>query len=291
MLKMADTAMYRAKAAGRNTYRFFDATMLKDAADRLRIRNGLRLALERGEFVLYYQPQIDLVTKRVIGVEALIRWQHPELGMVAPFRFITVAEECGLIVPMGAWVLQEACRQLVAWQKQGLDAFVVAVNLSAVQFLRGDLEKTISDTLAESGLRPDCLELELTESILIQDTDTILGTVNRLGAIGVKMSIDDFGTGYSSLSYLKRFSVDKLKIDQSFVRALASAPEDDAIVRAIIQMAGSLGLKTIAEGVETAEVSDLLQGLGCDEVQGYHYAKPMPADQILPFIQAFHSPN
>lgn len=291
LLKMADTAMYRAKAAGRNTYRFFDATMLKDAADRLRIRNGLRLALERGEFVLHYQPQIDLVTKQVIGVEALIRWQHPELGMVTPFRFITVAEECGLIVPMGAWVLQEACRQLVAWQKQGLGAFVVAVNLSAVQFLRGDLEKTISDTLAQSGLRPDCLELELTESILIQDTDTMLGTVNRLGALGVKMSIDDFGTGYSSLSYLKRFSVDKLKIDQSFVRALADAPEDDAIVRAIIQMAGSLGLKTIAEGVETAQVSDLLQGLGCDEVQGYYYAKPMPADQILPFIHACHSPN
>jgi len=289
LLKKADTAMYRAKAAGRNTYRFFDVSMLKDADDRLRIRNGLRLALERQEFRLHYQPQVDLASGRIIGFEALIRWQHPELGMVPPCRFITVAEECGLIVPMGAWVLQEACRQLVAWQEQGHRAFVVAVNLSAVQFLRGDLEKTISDTLAQSGLHPDCLELELTESILIQDTDTILGTVNRLGALGVKMSIDDFGTGYSSLSYLKRFSVDKLKIDQSFVRALADAPEDDAIVRAIIQMAGSLGLKTIAEGVETAQVSDLLQGLGCDEVQGYHYARPMPADQILPFIQVFHS--
>jgi len=287
LLKKADTAMYRAKAAGRNTYRFFDVSMLKDAADRLRIRNGLRLALERQEFRLHYQPQVDLASGRIIGFEALIRWQHPELGMVPPFRFITVAEECGLIVPIGEWVMQEACRQMVAWQAAGLGPLVVAVNLSAVQFFRGDLEKTVSDALQRSGLPPACLELELTESILIQDTDTMLGMVERLDALGVQMSIDDFGTGYSSLSYLKRFAVDKLKIDQSFVRALADAPEDDAIVRAIIQMADSLGLRTIAEGVETGEVSRLLARLGCHEVQGYFYAKPLAAEDVPAFVLSF----
>lgn len=287
LMKKADTAMYRAKAAGRNTFRFFDPVMLKDADERLRIRNGLRQALDKGEFLLHYQPQVDLASHRVIGVEALIRWQHPQLGMVPPLRFIDVAEECGLIVPMGEWVLREACRQMAVWQRAGLGQdMVVAVNLSAMQFLRGDLEKTITAALADAGLKPGCLELELTESILIQDTENMLAVVQRLTDLGVKMSIDDFGTGYSSLSYLKRFSVDKLKIDQSFVRALAAAPEDDAIVRAIIQMARSLGLRTIAEGVESADIGALLHTLGCEEAQGYHYAKPMPAGQAEKHLRA-----
>ena len=234
--------------------------------------------------MLHYQPQIDLRTQEVIGAEALIRWQHPELGLLAPGRFIGIAEDTGLIVPIGEWVIRMACHQAAAWQRAGLPPLVVAVNLSAVQFMRGDLVGTVASALATSALPSRCLELELTESILIQDAENILGTVQRLNAIGVQMSIDDFGTGYSSLSYLKRFAVDKLKVDQSFVRDLCSDPDDAAIVRAIIQLARSLGLKTIAEGVETAEILALLQELGCDEAQGYYFAKPLPADNFSAFL-------
>jgi EAL domain-containing protein (putative c-di-GMP-specific phosphodiesterase class I) len=273
--------MYRAKAAGRNTYRFFDQEMNKDSFERLKVRSGLRQAIERNEFVLHYQPQVDLTTNRIFGAEALLRWQSPEMGLMAPGRFISVAEESGLIVPIGAWVIKEACRQVAAWRKTGLPELTVAVNLSALQFLQGDLEKTVKDALEASGLEPHCLELELTESILIQDTEAILATVKRLAALGVQLSIDDFGTGYSSMSYLKRFSVDKLKIDQSFVRDLATDPDDAAIVRAIIQMAQSMGLKTIAEGVETEEILQLLRGLHCDEAQGYHFARPLPAADFV----------
>jgi diguanylate cyclase (GGDEF)-like protein len=281
LLQKADTAMYRAKAAGRNTYRFFDQEMNKDSFERLKVRSGLRQAIERNEFVLHYQPQVDLTTNRIFGAEALLRWQSPEMGLMAPGRFISVAEESGLIVPIGAWVIKEACRQVAAWRKTGLPELTVAVNLSALQFLQGDLEKTVKDALEASGLEPHCLELELTESILIQDTEAILATVKRLAALGVQLSIDDFGTGYSSMSYLKRFSVDKLKIDQSFVRDLATDPDDAAIVRAIIQMAQSMGLKTIAEGVETEEILQLLRGLHCDEAQGYHFARPLPAADFV----------
>jgi EAL domain-containing protein (putative c-di-GMP-specific phosphodiesterase class I) len=258
--------------------------MDKDVGERLRLSNDLRLALARNEFVLHYQPQIDLRTQQVIGAEALIRWQHPELGLLAPGRFIGIAEDTGLIVPIGEWVIRMACHQAAAWQRAGLPPLVVAVNLSAVQFMRGDLVGTVASALATSALPSRCLELELTESILIQDAENILGTVQRLNAIGVQMSIDDFGTGYSSLSYLKRFAVDKLKVDQSFVRDLCSDPDDAAIVRAIIQLARSLGLKTIAEGVETAEILALLQELGCDEAQGYYFAKPLPADNFGAFL-------
>jgi EAL domain-containing protein (putative c-di-GMP-specific phosphodiesterase class I) len=281
LLQKTDTAMYRAKAAGRNTYRFFDQEMNKDSFERLKVRNGLRQAIERNEFVLYYQPQIDLNTNRIFGAEALVRWQSPEMGLMAPGRFISVAEESGLIVPIGAWVIKEACRQVAAWRKTGLPELTVAVNLSALQFLQGDLEKTVKEALDASGLEPRCLELELTESILIQDTEAILATVKRLAALGVQLSIDDFGTGYSSMSYLKRFSVDKLKIDQSFVRDLATDPDDAAIVRAIIQMAQGMGLKTIAEGVETEEILQLLRGLHCDEAQGYYFARPMAAADFV----------
>lgn len=284
LLKQSDTAMYQAKESGRNTYRFHTDQMNIDAIEHLRMRNGLRRALEQDEFVLHYQPQISLANGAIIGVEALIRWHHPELGMVPPGRFISIAEDSGLIVPMSDWVLLEACRQAVTWRKSGLPELQVAVNLSAVQFKRGDVEKSVTYALAESGLDPALLELELTESILIKDTEKVLNTVRRLKALGVKLSIDDFGTGYSSLSYLKQFNVDKLKIDQSFVRDMADDPNDAAIVNAIIQMAKSLNLATIAEGVENERQLALLRLQNCDEVQGYHFARPMPADELANFL-------
>jgi diguanylate cyclase (GGDEF)-like protein/PAS domain S-box-containing protein len=284
LLKQSDIAMYHAKDSGRNTYRFHTAQMNADAIEHLRMRNGLRRALEHGEFVLHYQPQISLATGAVMGAEALIRWHHPELGMVPPGDFISVAEDSGLIVPIGDWVLREACRQAVAWHKAGLPELRIAVNLSAVQFKRGDVEKSVIQALAESGLNPALLELELTESILLKDSEKVLATVRRLKSLGVKLSIDDFGTGYSSLSYLKRFDVDKLKIDQSFVRGMADDPSDAAIVSAIIQMAKSLNLTTVAEGVEDERQLSLLRLQHCDEAQGYHFARPLPTDEFENFV-------
>ncbi len=284
LLKKADTAMYRAKEQGRNAYRFFDAQMNVNAVEHLNFRNGLRRALERDEFILHYQPQIELANGALIGAEALLRWQHPDLGLVPPGRFIPVAEDSGLIVTIGEWVLREACRQAASWPECGGAAVSVAVNLSAVQFKRGNLEKAVLDALEASGLDPARLELELTESILIQDTEEVLATVRQLKALGVKLSIDDFGTGYSSLSYLKRFDVDKLKIDQSFVRDMATDPEDEVIVRTIIQMAQSLDLRTIAEGVENERMLDNLKSFLCDEAQGFHIARPMPASDFVRFI-------
>jgi len=289
LLKKADTAMYHAKEEGRNTYRFFDQRMNIGVAEQLRLRNGLRQALDNGEFELHFQPQIDLATDRVIGAEALIRWNHPDLGRVPPDRFIPVAEESGLIVPIGNWVLREACRRAAAWQSEGLEGVTVAVNLSALQFKRGNLKQTIVQSLTEFGLDPACLELELTESILIKNVEDVLATVSQLKALGLKLAIDDFGTGYSSLSYLKRFKVDKLKIDKSFVRDLATDPDDAAIIRTIIQMARSLNLRTIAEGVEDQEMLDLLRDFACDEIQGYLIARPMPGDEFVAFVRA-HSP-
>ncbi|QKO20850.1 EAL domain-containing protein [Rhodoferax sp. BAB1] len=278
--KKADLAMYRSKESGRNAWHFFDPTMDAEAGEHLLMRNGLRRALERQEFVLYYQPQYELANGTLIGVEALIRWQHPELGLVAPGRFIGVAEESGLIVPMGDWVLRQACQQAVSWQRAGLPTLSMSVNLSAIQFKRGNVEQSVERALTESGLAPALLELELTESILIQNIESVLTSVRRLKQLGVKLAIDDFGTGYSSLSYLKRLDIDKLKIDQSFVRDLANDPDDAAIVRAIIQMARSLNLQTIAEGVETEEMRSQLQAFGCDAAQGYLYSRPVPAQDI-----------
>jgi diguanylate cyclase (GGDEF)-like protein len=284
LLKHADMAMYRAKEAGGNSYCFFDPRMNVEILENLALRNGLKGALARQEFVLHYQPQIELATGRVVGAEALIRWLHPQLGIVPPGRFIPVAEESGLIVPIGAWVLDEACRQAVAWQQQGLPPLTLAVNLSAVQFKRDDLQETITHALRASGLDPRYLELELTESILIHDAAGVLETVQTLKQLGLKLSIDDFGTGYSSLSYLKRLAVDKLKIDQSFVRDLATDPEDAAIVQAVIQMARSLKLATIAEGVEDAAMLASLRNFQCDEAQGYHFARPMPAEEFARYL-------
>lgn len=282
--KKADMAMYRAKEAGRNTYRFFDKEMNVEAIDHLRTRNGLRRAVERDEFVLHYQPQIDLTSGAVIGVEALLRWQRSEHELVAPGKFIPVAENSGLIVPIGEWVIQQACRQAMLWQQAGLPPLTMAVNLSAVQFKHGNVEATVTSALQQSGLNPVLLELELTESILIQNVEQVLATVKRLKQLGVKLAIDDFGTGYSSLSYLKRFDIDKLKIDQSFIRDLATDPDDAAIVQAIIQMARSLKLKTIAEGVESTDMHAQLRNFQCDEAQGYHFARPMSADEFARYL-------
>jgi diguanylate cyclase (GGDEF)-like protein/PAS domain S-box-containing protein len=281
LLKQADTAMYHAKEAGRNTYHFFTEQMNHDSVEHLQLRTHLARAVERNELRLYYQPQVDLTTGNIIGVEALIRWQHPEKGLIPPGLFIPIAENSGLIVSIGEWVLQEACRQAAAWQTAGLPELTVAVNLSAIQFKRSDLKSTVIAALAESGLAPERLELELTESILIQDTENVLTIVTELKELGIKLSIDDFGTGYSSLAYLRRLDVDKLKIDQSFVRDLNDDADDAAIVRAIIQMAHSLNLSTIAEGVENQEQADSLLQLQCDELQGYHLGRPMPPDDFV----------
>ena len=261
-----------------------------EAVDNLSMRNGLRRAIERGEFVLHYQPQIDLAGGAIVGAEALVRWRHPEKGLIYPDRFIHIAEESGLIVPIGEWVMREACRQAVEWKNSGLPDMVIGVNLSAVQFKRGDVEYAVLDALEKSGLAPEFLELELTESILIQNAESVLATVKRLKLLGIKLSIDDFGTGYSSLSYLKRFDVDKLKIDRSFIRDLATDPDDAAIVRAIIQMARSLNLRTIAEGVENEEMLAHLRFFHCDEAQGYHFARPMAAADFAAYVM-HHSPQ
>lgn len=280
----ADTAMYRAKDAGRNHYRFFDEQMNIEAVEHLRLKNGLRRALAQDEFELHYQPQIELASGRVVGVEALLRWRHPEDGLIPPARFIPVAEDSGLIVPIGEWVLAEACRQATAWRAAGLPPLVMAVNLSAVQFRRGELQQTVLRVLQRSGFDPRLLDLELTESIMIHDAEAVLATVRQLKQQGIRLSIDDFGTGYSSLSYLKRFDVDKLKIDQSFVRDLARNPDDAAIVRAIIQMAASLGLQTLAEGVEDAEALRLLRQFGCHAAQGFYFARPMEAQALADYV-------
>ncbi|MDP2830015.1 MAG: EAL domain-containing protein [Sulfuricellaceae bacterium] len=287
LLKFADTAMYHAKEAGRNASRFYTEQMNVDAVEHQHIRVGLKRALERGEFALYYQPQINLSSGALVGAEALIRWNHPERGLLLPGSFLAIAEESGLVVPIGDWVLHEACRQASAWRKAGLPEFVVAVNVSAMQFQRGDLEQSLMRALAESGLPPSLLELELTESILIQDTEKVLETVQRLKSYGLMLSIDDFGTGYSSLSYLKRFNVDKLKIDRSFICDMIHNPNDASIVRAIIQMASNLNLKTIAEGIEDEFLLSFLRLQYCDEGQGFHFSQPLPADEFALYVAKY----
>ena len=284
LLKNADMAMYNAKQSGRNTHRFFTEEMNDYVLEHLLIRNGLMRGLEHDEFRLHYQPQLDLADGCLIGVEALIRWQHPELGMVPPNRFIPVAEESGMIVPIGEWVLREACRQMHVWHQSGGAGLVVSVNISAVQFRRGDLEQVVSAALAESGLQPEFLELELTESILIQDVEKSLDIIRRLKELGVRLSIDDFGTGYSSLAYLRQLPVDKLKIDQSFVREIVTRQDDAAIALSIITLAHTLQKRVIAEGVETTEQLRFMQQHGCDEIQGYLFSRPLTSEAFEAFI-------
>lgn len=277
LLKKADTAMYGAKEDGRNTCRFFAEHMNIATVERLQMQNGLRSGLLRNEFVLHYQPQFEMGSGRLIGAEALIRWNRPKHGPISPAQFIPVAESSGLIVPIGEWVLREACRQNRTWQDAGYAPMKVAVNLSALQFRRGDLVETVCGILDETGLAPEWLELELTESILLEDVGHVLTVIEALKLNHLTLSIDDFGTGYSSLAYLKRFAVDKLKIDQSFVRNLGVDKQDAAIVRSIIELGRGLNLRTIAEGVETDSQRVLLQAYGCNEAQGYLFGKPVPA--------------
>ena len=286
LAKCADTAMYRAKQAGRNTFRFFTQEMQEHSARILRLENALRHALERNELQLHYQPQVALEDGCIVGAEALLRWRHPELGAVSPAEFIPIAEDSGLIVPIGDWVLRTAARQMRAWLDAGMPPMLMTVNLSAVQFRHAHLPQRVEQILAEEGLAHQHLELELTESVAMDDPLAAIRVMDELHARGIRMSIDDFGTGYSSLSYLKRFRVYKLKIDQSFVRDIGTDPEDKAIVTAIIRLADSLGLRTIAEGVETAEQLAFLRTQGCHEVQGYHYSTPLPPAEFAAFVRA-----
>jgi len=280
LIEHADIAMYRAKKLGRNNFQFYTPAMNEESLERVRIESALRNALERNEFVLHYQPQVDLQTGRIVGMEALIRWKHPELGMVPPSRFVSIAEDTGLIVPIGAWVMRTACAQNKAWQDAGLGRLRVAVNLSARQFSAADLVPGIEAVLADTGLDPSCLELELTESLFMSDVTPAVELLHRMKALGINLSIDDFGTGYSSFSYLSRFPIDVLKIDRSFVNDITHDANDAAIVASIIALAHNLRLSVIAEGVETAEQLDYLRHQGCDEMQGYYFSKPLPAHEF-----------
>ncbi|WP_345976396.1 EAL domain-containing protein [Sulfurimonas sp. HSL3-7] len=287
--KNADIAMYRAKQEGRDNYCFFTEAMQEDSARNLRLTNALRHALKRNELHLVYQPQISLHDNRIIGAETLLRWHHPELGNISPAEFIPLAEESGLILPIGEWVLRSAVAQAKRWIEAGLPPMIVAVNLSAVQFRHPNLPDLVTDILETAGLQPEYLEIELTEAVAMKDPKRATAVMDSLNERGIRMSIDDFGTGYSSLSYLKKFKVYKLKIDRSFVRDIHTDPEDKAIVSAIISMANSLGLKTIAEGVETAEQLNYLRGQGCDEIQGYLYSTPLLADEFELFVKGLHT--
>jgi len=280
LLKHADAAMYHAKKNGRNAFQFFAPMMNVSARERLELESGLRRALAQGEFELHYQPKVDVGTGRIDSAEALIRWRHPKRGLTAPSGFIPIAEETGLIVPIGEWVLREACLQARAWQTLGGRPLRIAVNLSAQQFKQKSLISTVREALAGAGLEPDYLELELTESAVMQDAESSIQVLRQLSGLGVRIAVDDFGTGYSSLSYLRRLPLDKLKIDRSFIREVAASRDDAEIVRAIISLAHSLHLKVIAEGVETEEQLSFLRRLGCDQYQGFHCSPPVPAEDF-----------
>jgi diguanylate cyclase (GGDEF)-like protein/PAS domain S-box-containing protein len=288
LIKNADAAMYSAKESGRENFRFFTENMNAQAMERLTLENGLRLALPQKELFLVYQPQMDIVSGKIIGLEALLRWQHPELGLVPPDRFIRIAENSGLIVPIGEWVLRTACSQARKWQDEGLPAVSVAVNVSAIQFRQEDFCELIRRVLDETGLAPQYLELELTESLLLANAEVMLSVVEELKAMGLTLAIDDFGTGYSSFSYLKRYRVSKLKIDRVFIRDVAVNPDDAAITTAIISMAKSLRLKVIAEGVEDEAQMSFLRSHQCDEIQGYYFSKPLAVDKVADKLRGDH---
>ncbi len=285
LFKNADTAMYHAKRSGKNAYQFYDDSMNKAARARLRLENALRFALDKGEFSLHYQPQLDLRSGAIVGVEALLRWYNPKLGSVSPADFIPLAEETGLIIPIGAWVLKTACTQAKAWQTQGLKPLRVAVNLSVRQFMQPDLADLVRQSLAETGLAASYLELELTESLLMQDVEQAIKTMDTLKAMGVRLAIDDFGTGYSSLNYLRRFPIDQLKIDASFVQDITSDPNNAAIALAVVSMAHSLKLRVVAEGVETYSQEAFLRSQLCDEIQGFYISRPLPPQELAKLLQ------
>ena len=280
LMRNADTAMYYAKSAGRNNYQFFAAPMNAAANKRLHLENELWKALAEQQMVLHYQPQVDLVSGKVVGLEALVRWQHPERGMIAPADFIPVAEETGLILPLGHWVLRTACRQAREWLDQGIDLGEIAVNISALQFRQPEFAQSVQAILDETGLPASRLELEITESVVMHSADSSVSVLNELKAMGVKLAIDDFGTGYSSLSYLRRFPVDRLKIDHSFVADVESDDDAASLVASIIALGRSLGLNLVAEGVESPGQADFLRNMACERVQGFHFFRPVAADKI-----------
>jgi predicted signal transduction protein with EAL and GGDEF domain len=283
LLKNADMALYRAKADGRRTYRFFEPEMDAELQARRTLEVDLRRALVRGEFVLYFQPLIDLATNRVCGFEALIRWNHPTRGLVYPMEFIPACEETGLIVPIGEWVIRQACAEAASWPED----VKVAVNLSPIQFKNRNLVGAVIGALSASGIRPSRLELEITESVLLQDSEATVATLHQFRSLGVRISMDDFGTGYSSLSYLRAFPFDKIKIDQSFVRDLSANGEGAPIIRAVAGLGEGLGMTTTAEGVETAEQLDILREEGYGEVQGYLFSEPRPREDIPGILARF----
>ncbi|MCE5322704.1 EAL domain-containing protein [bacterium] len=280
LVKNADSAMYRAKEQGRNNYQFYTEALNTAAVEKMQLESSLRKAIERDEFVLHYQPRVDVKTGAILGVEALVRWRHPEMGLIPPAAFIPLAEETGLIEPIGRWVMRTACAQNKKWQTDGLDPISVAVNVSGRQFVNGSLTDDVSHILFETGLDPQFLDLELTESVLMHSIDLAIVILRKFKEMGVRLSIDDFGTGYSSLTYLKRFPIDAVKIDQSFIRDLTTNSDDAAIARAVIAMSQSLKLKVIAEGVETIDQLQVLQSMACDEIQGYFISRPLPAGEL-----------
>jgi diguanylate cyclase (GGDEF)-like protein len=288
LVKNADTAMFHAKEKGKNNYQFYTNSMSATAFERLSMENALRKALTREEFQLHYQPKIELQSNRAIGLEALLRWNHPEMGMVSPADFIPLAEESGLIVPIGEWVLRTVCEQMHTWQNAGMTPLRVAVNLSACQFRQTLFSHLVGNILDETRVSSEWLELELTESVIMDDIQTSSTVLRELKDMGVHISMDDFGTGYSSLSLLKRLPLDTLKIDQSFVRDITNDPDDAAIVDAIVSLAHNLRLRVIAEGVETREQLEYLRSRGCDEVQGFLYSRSQPAEQIEHWLSEFN---
>ncbi len=286
LLKNADVALFSAKDNGRNRWKFFTPDMDGRALERLTLENSLRRALERDEFFLEYQPQVDISTGRIVGAEALLRWRHPELGLIPPNTFIPVAENTGDIIRIGEWVIRNACAQAMEWQHRGMPPLVMAVNVSAVQFRHEPWLRVIHNVLDQTGLQPQYLELEVTESLLLANADVLTSMLNQLGNLGLKLAIDDFGTGYCGLSYLRRFRFSRLKIDQSFVQTIAVDHRDAALAASIISIGKILQMKVIAECVETKEQLDILRSLGCDEIQGYYFSRPLSASAFSEMVQS-----
>jgi diguanylate cyclase (GGDEF)-like protein len=286
LIKNADSAMYQAKENGRQSYRFFEPAMNVRAVERQSIEESLRRALQHQEFALHYQPKINLTTGEIAGAEALLRWTHPTRGPLSPDQFIPIAEDCGLILPIGRWVLREACRQARAWADAGLSLTTIAINISAIEFRDENFLEGVFTILKDTGLDPRSLELELTESVLMKRAESAESTLKALRAKGVQLAVDDFGTGYSSLSYLRKFSIDTLKIDQSFARQITATPDETAIVAAIITMGRSLNLRVVAEGVETQEELAFLRSHQCDEAQGYYFSRPVLPQQFARLLEA-----
>lgn len=286
LIQCADTAMYHAKENGRNGFQFFEKEMNTKALERQSIEGSLRNGVRQEEFLLHYQPKVSLATGKILGVEALLRWQRPEHGLVAPGKFVSIAEECGLIVQIGNWVLREACRQARAWQDAGLPRLPIAVNVSAIEFRDKGFVEGVAKILAETGLEGRYLELELTEGVLMKDAKAAISVLHELKSMGVRLAVDDFGTGFSSLSYLRQFPIDVLKIDQSFVHQMTANAKDSALVRAIIDMGKSLKHSVVAEGIETQEQKICLQALNCEEGQGYLFSRPVAADQFAALLGA-----